>query len=93
MDDKAKLVNSIVMQYMDEPFFNDLRTQQQLGYVVQSYEVNLHGVIGNRMVVQSPKKSCEYLVGAINKFLLEIKEKYANMTDEEFETVRSSVIT
>lgn len=83
----------IVMQYIDEPFFNDLRTQQQLGYVVQSYHVKLGGVSANRLAVQSPKKSCEYLVGAINKFLIEIKEKFANLSDEEFTTVRDSIQT
>jgi len=35
------------MQFMNEPFFNQLRTQQQLGYVVFSRAVNTRDVIGS----------------------------------------------
>jgi len=31
---KLKLTNRVVMQFLQEPFFNELRTKQQLGYVV-----------------------------------------------------------
>lgn len=40
------LTNSIMMQYLSEPFFNQLRTQQQLGYVVFSRAVNTREVLG-----------------------------------------------
>jgi len=93
LSQKDRLVNYIVMQFIDEPFFDDLRTKQQLGYVVQSYDVKILGITGNRFVVQSPQKSCEYLIGAINKFLLEIREKFKNMTDDQFNTNRKSIIT
>jgi len=45
-DLKQKLTNSIVMQLLSEPFFNELRTQQQLGYVVFSRAVNMRDVVG-----------------------------------------------
>ena len=49
------LVNAIVMQYLSEPFFDELRTKQQLGYVVSSREAATRNVIGNRFLIQSPK--------------------------------------
>ena len=69
------LVNAIVMQYLSEPFFNELRTQQQLGYVVSSRESATRNVLGNRFLIQSPKHACEYLVHKINDFLVEVHAK------------------
>lgn len=43
---KQKLTNNVVMQFLNEPFFNQLRTQQQLGYVVFSRAVNTRDVLG-----------------------------------------------
>jgi len=39
-------------------------------------------------MVQSPKRSCEYIASCINEFLLEMRENVKNMSDEEFETQR-----
>jgi len=41
-----KLIAEMIMQYLNEPFFNDLRTNQQLGYVVFSRIINTRDVIG-----------------------------------------------
>ena len=90
---KLKLTNNIMMQYIDEPFFNDLRTKQQLGYVCSSRATSNYDVLGNTFTVQSPKKSCEYLVGAINKFLIDMRGQFQEMSDKEFETQRGAVIT
>jgi len=89
------LVNAIVMQYLSEPFFNELRTQQQLGYVVSSRESATRNVLGNRFLIQSPKHACEYLVHKINDFLVEVHAKLQSggLTDEEFETQKKSVLT
>ena len=92
-DMKLKLTNKILMQIIDEPFFNDLRTQQQLGYVVFSRDFQTRDILGNQLLVQSAKKSCEYLLSCINKFLTTIREKYKNLTDEEFETAKKSICT
>jgi secreted Zn-dependent insulinase-like peptidase len=36
-------------------------------------------------MVQSPKRSCEYIVNSINEFLVEMREKVLALSDEEFE--------
>ena len=45
------LTNSIMMNIMKEPFFDDLRTKQQLGYVVASNGVDIREVIGCKFIV------------------------------------------
>lgn len=87
-DIKKRLTNFVVMQFLQEPFFNDLRTQQQLGYVVFSKACAQRDVIGVQFMVQSPTKSCGYITNAINNFLAELKEKAEQMSDKEFEVYR-----
>lgn len=45
-DYKQALVNDVMMQWLNEPFFDDLRTKQQLGYVVFSRGYNNRDVVG-----------------------------------------------
>jgi len=84
-DLKTKLTLAIVMQFLSEPFFNELRTQQQLGYVVHSRMVSLRDVLGAQFIVQSPKRSCEFIVSSINKFLVDARESVRNLSDKDFE--------
>lgn len=92
---KVRLLNQVLMNYLQEPFFSDLRTQQQIGYVVFCRHVCLREVIGCQFLVQSADKSCEHQIAAVNKFLVEFKDKVKNMTDEEFaqqvEAVKTTV--
>ena len=81
------------MQYLDEPFFNQLRTIEQLGYVVWSSAVSLRDVIGCRFVVQSPKQSCEYIRNSFNKFIADQTQKINSLSDEDFKTNVESIIT
>ena len=80
------------MQFLNEPFFNELRTQQQLGYVVFSRAVNTRDVLGAQFMVQSPKRSCEYIVNSINDFLITMRELVKNLSDEEFEIQKEAVL-
>jgi insulysin len=61
-------------QLLATPFFNQLRTEQQLGYLVGSGYIpyNQHPGIG--FYIQSPHHTAEYLVDAIHLFLQKIVE-------------------
>ena len=61
-------------QLIATPFFNQLRTEQQLGYLVGSGYIpyNQHPGIG--FYIQSPHHPAEYLVDAIHLFLQKIVE-------------------
>lgn len=80
-----------MMQFLNEPFFNQLRTQQQLGYVVFSRPVNNRGVLGVQFMVQSPTRSCEYIVNCINEYLVGMRQKVLNISEEDFQTQRDAV--
>lgn len=80
------------MQFLSEPFFNELRTQKQLGYVVMSRPCNTRDVLGAQFMVQSPKRSCEYIVECVNDFLVGMKEKVMNLSEEDFEVQKQAVL-
>lgn len=48
---------------------------------------------GVQFLAQSDKHSAEYLIGCINKFLVEIREKARNLSDEDFEVQKQAVYT
>lgn len=71
-------------QLLATPFFNQIRTQQQLGYLVGSGYIpyNQHPGIG--FYIQSPHHPAEYLINAIHLFLQQIVEninQFSHMWD------------
>lgn len=58
----------LLQQVLSAPFFHQLRTEQQLGYVVFASGLPFKDVPGTIMVVQSPRASLEKLQQAIGKF-------------------------
>ncbi len=81
------------MQFLDEPTFNQLRTIEQLGYVVVARKTDYRDVMGAQFLIQSPKESSEYIVNSLNNFLNSIKEKVATLTEEEFKVQVEAVLT
>ena len=81
------------MQYLSEPFFDDLRTKQQLGYVVFSRHEDIRDVLGCQFLIQSSHKSCEYLINCINIFLVQTRETIKNITDEIVDVQKQAVHT
>ena len=83
-DIHTKMLHWVAMQFLDEPTFNQLRTIEQLGYVVVARKTDYRDVMGAQFLIQSPKESSEYIVNSLNNFLNSIKDKVAALTEEEF---------
>jgi len=81
----------ILVTYMSQPFFDSLRTQQQLGYIVMATQGIYHEVSGLSLWVQSavadPKEVCQRM----DKFLNETCT-VDGLTTEKFEKLRTSQI-
>lgn len=58
----------LVSQIINEPCYNVLRTQEQLGYIVFSGVRKANGAKGLRVLIQSTKHP-EYVETRIEKFL------------------------
>jgi len=92
-DPRSKLLNEICLQYLDEPTFNQLRTNEQLGYVVFSRHCSKRDVIGAWFLVQSPTKGCSHIKASLNKHLKNMLEAVSKLSDKEFDEQRNSVLT
>lgn len=51
----------------------------------------MRDVIGAQFMVQSPKRSCEFIVNSINEFLVGMREKVHALSDDEFEVQKQAV--
>jgi insulysin len=75
-----------------EPAFDQLRTKEQLGYVVFSGSRTTVTTIGYRFIVQS-EKSPEYLESRIDSFLGNYAAVLRDMSEADFEGHKRSLIT
>ncbi|KAK0389429.1 hypothetical protein NLU13_3004 [Sarocladium strictum] len=81
----------LIDQMLHEPAFDQLRTKEQLGYVVFSGMRSLFTTCGIRFLIQS-ERTPQYLDTRIEAFLARYGETLAGMTEKEFEGHKRSVI-
>ncbi|KAE8167024.1 Metalloenzyme, LuxS/M16 peptidase-like protein [Aspergillus tamarii] len=86
---RAKLL--LFAQMTDEPAFDQLRSKEQLGYVVWSGARYSATTIGYRVIIQS-ERTAQYLESRINAFLSNFGKALEEMSDEEFEGHKRSVV-
>lgn len=66
-DDSAHM--QLLTQIVAPQFFNQLRTEKQLGYVVSAFPMPIRNVEASFFVVQSPNVSASIILDEINNFL------------------------
>lgn len=85
----------LLLTHMEEPCFDTLRTNKQLGYIVYSSSRQTHGILGYSITIQSQstKFSMRYLDEEIENFLNNFKIKIDRMKSERFNRLVKSIIT
>ena len=86
---RAKLL--LLGQMTEEPGFDQLRTKEQLGYIVFTGARMAATTMGYRVIIQS-ERSTEYLEERINAFLAMFATSLRKMTQEEFDSHKKSLI-
>ncbi|ODV83849.1 hypothetical protein CANARDRAFT_9139 [[Candida] arabinofermentans NRRL YB-2248] len=89
---RDRILAELVAQILHEPFFNRLRTREQLGYVVFSGLRETRTTFGLRLLVQS-ERSTNYLSGRIEKFLKKMDHTIGSMSEAEFTKQVEAVIS
>jgi insulysin len=79
-------------QMTHEPAFDQLRTKEQLGYVVFSGARTTATTIGYRFIIQS-EKSPQFLEERIDSFLGGYERTLKEMAEDEFERHKRSLVT
>ena len=86
---RAKLM--LFAQMTEEPAFDQLRTKEQLGYVVFTGQRYNSTTMGYRVIIQS-ERPCDYLEQRIDSFLTTFGKNFDTMSEESFESHKLSVI-
>lgn len=88
-DMRARLL--VFAQMTEEPAFDQLRTKEQLGYVVFSGVASNICTDAYHVLIQSEKPP-HYLEQRIDSFLSSYRDELVNMTDDKFESHKRSII-
>lgn len=90
-NERTRVLTDLLCTIIREPAFDQLRTKEQLGYVVFSGLNNGRTSLGFRFIIQS-ERSTAYLEYRIDEFLRAF-DSYLNhdMTDEEFATFKDAL--
>lgn len=90
-DRQTRAKTLLICQMIHEPAFNQLRTKEQLGYIVFSGRRILGTTIGIRFLIQS-EKTPEFLDRRIEAFLVYLGGLLEEMSETNFESHKRSLI-
>ncbi|KAL9462608.1 hypothetical protein AB3S75_000582 [Citrus x aurantiifolia] len=89
---RLKALIDLFDEILEEPFFNQLRTKEQLGYVVECSPRVTYRVFGFCFCIQSSKYNPIYLQERIDNFISGLDELLEGLDDESFENYRSGLM-
>lgn len=81
----------LLTQIIGSSFFTELRTKQELGYIVYAGHMPLGGIPGISFVIQSPDFEAYELTTRIIDYLSIFQDELTQMSDEEFEAHRKGL--
>ncbi|MZG31271.1 MAG: peptidase M16 [Nitrospinae bacterium] len=84
--------SSIIASIVESDFYTQMRTNQQLGYIVWSFHQRLEERIFFRLVIQSSTHGPFEMSKRVNAWLAGTKKLFADLTDQEFERHKHSLI-
>ncbi|CAO1435225.1 unnamed protein product [Diamesa serratosioi] len=92
---RKQCIIEFLVKLMEEPLFNILRTQEQLGYSVDCSERDNCGILGITITIQSQenKNPATAVEKRIDNFLMsDVKDLVEGLTDEHFTVVQETLI-
>ena len=92
MSRRERILVGFIGQIVNQHYFNVLRTDQQLGYLVQAGMSQIDRLPGLAFVVQSPTADAARIEAATDAFLPAFGEVLADMTAADFELLKRSTI-
>lgn len=94
--EKISSLCTLTSNIVEKEFFDDLRTKQQLGYIVKHHVnklgYNTYPQVLMSFLVQSDLKDCSYLQEKINNFINNFAPEFDKITESEFNEIKLSII-
>nr|KAF7408943.1 hypothetical protein H0235_013795 [Vespula pensylvanica] len=90
---KLTVIIELLLMIMEEPLFNQLRTQEQLGYDVSCLMRNTYGILGYSITVytQADKHSTEHVDNRIEKFLKSFNKVLKETSEKDLESIKEAL--
>jgi secreted Zn-dependent insulinase-like peptidase len=89
----SRAKSALAATMLKQQFFTELRTEQQLGYVVSATNRTLRDRGGVAFIIQSPVASAAQLEAATLSFMQAQPENLEAMTDAEFEQHKAGLVS
>jgi insulysin len=83
---------SMIADIIETDFYTEMRTNQQLGYIVWSFQQRIEESLFLRFVIQSANHSSFELNRRVEAWLKDSGKLFEKLSDEEFERYRASRI-
>ncbi|UTW46556.1 insulinase family protein [bacterium SCSIO 12696] len=80
---EERIYLNLISQIAHQAYFNDLRTEQQLGYIVSARYKRADRMPGLAFLVQSPSADANQVEAATDQFLLDFEQQLAEMSEAE----------
>jgi secreted Zn-dependent insulinase-like peptidase len=90
--DKARAHYALLAQIISSPYYQWLRTEKKLGYIVSASPFPQNAVPGLVFIVQSPTASSREILAESELFFADFKNQIKDLTAEEFEEHRQGLI-
>ncbi|KAE9594482.1 putative insulysin [Lupinus albus] len=89
---KLKALIDLFDEIVEEPLFNQLRTKEQLGYVVQCSPRITYRVFGFCFCIQSSEYNPVYLQARVDNFIDGLEELLDGLDEDSFENYKSGLM-
>lgn len=91
--DRARAHYALLAQVISTPYYQWLRTEKKLGYIVSASPFPQNAVPGLIFIVQSPSASSEEIMLESERFFANFKQQLKEMSSEEFEDHKQGLIS
>ena len=78
----------VIDNFVSQPFYNEMRTKQQLGYIVWGGASRKEDRLISYFIIQSGTHPADELQRRADVFLKSFPEQFSKLTDEEFEKLK-----
>ena len=88
---KMRMASKVLNNFIEQPFYTEMRTRQQLGYIVWGGAASSpvdHFLI---FLIQSGTHDVLEIQKRVNAFVPTLKESFAKLKDEEFEKLKNAI--
>tara|TARA_R110001606_G_scaffold74444_1_gene172434 strand:+ start:10048 stop:13065 length:3018 start_codon:yes stop_codon:yes gene_type:complete len=84
---------SILRKLISSPFYQELRTNQQLGYIVGAQDLSIRNTPILGLLVQSPNNDSLTIIHSIEDFLKEQSNRLPNISEKDFLQAKNALLS